>query len=266
MAWVTTNGRRYYYHSYVANGMHRSTYIGTGPEAEAYAAAVQKRKAERTDRKRRRQELAKQILVAEQPLVAAHKAANATYVTWKIASGWYRHQCRWRKRGVTNMRTVRKSGGSDVLRAIESERAKREFDAGQVDVLVQKYNGDIAETALKCLLSIMTDDPYTREAYRASFQRVKDDLIGNDPTPIIAMAGHQLALSWMDASYWDAFFYTHAHGDNMTAIEHYDKRRARAARRLMRSIKVFAEICKTTIPEVNHRLSRFDLTKVVHAN
>ena len=96
--------------------------------------------------------------------------------------------------------------------------------------------------------------------------KLQRSLSDEDPSPIVELMSHQVALCWLDSSYWDAFFYTQAHGDDLQTIDHYDRRRARAARRLARSIKIYAEVTRSTVSRVTERLSRFDLMAMVHRN
>jgi hypothetical protein len=109
----------------------------------------------------------------------------------------------------------------------------------------------------------MTGSVFTREAYKQAFLKMKASRSGPEPSLIVEIASYQLALCWLDSGYWDAFFYTQAHGDDLQAIDHYDRRRARAARRLARSIRVYADVVKIGKEAVSVRLRRIDLVSLV---
>jgi hypothetical protein len=66
MGWVSRAGKSYYYESRRVDGKPVKVYVGAGPAAEAAAAGVEKRRAERLDQAEK--------LVADG---AAHAAASA---------------------------------------------------------------------------------------------------------------------------------------------------------------------------------------------
>jgi hypothetical protein len=244
-----------------------TTYLGRGPEAEEYDRLVQARTAVRIKRKADREAVRTRIESDEKPIVQADSLAYNAYTTWKISTGWYRHGRAWRRTGRTTMRTINKSEAGAISKAIEIDKARRERLALGADVFIAKYNGDIAQNALTCLLAIMTDNEFQKAAYKQTFLQLYRSLLADQqPCPITQLVAHQLSLSWLDSSYWDAFFYTQAHEDDLPAIDHYDRRRARAARRLARSIKVYADVMRINKETVRERLSQFDLMGLVKSN
>jgi hypothetical protein len=264
MAWIKRDARAYFYEFAKRNGVKTCTYYGSGEEAQQASQRLEQRKADRIKRKADRETFRARIEVDEQPLALADTLAYGAYTAWKISTGWHRHGRAWRRTGVITMRTIDKAKHAEVSKAIEWEIARRKFTEGDVDAKIQQYHGDIGETALHCFLTIMTDNVYTREAYRHAFLKLKASLLADQQSsPIAELVAHQLALSWLDSSYWDAYFYTQAHGSDLQVIDHYDRRRARAARRLARSIKVYADVMKVSKETVSERLSRFDLMVVV---
>jgi len=267
MAWIKRDTRSYFYEFSKRDGVKTCTYYGCGDEAEQASQRLEQRKAGRIKRKAEREAIRNRIESDEKPIVQADTLAYDAYTAWKISTGWYRHGRSWRRRGMTTMRTIKNSEADGTSTALEIEKARRERLALGADAFIAKYNGNVAKNALTCLLACMTDDEFKRAAYKQTFLKMKRSLLADQqPSPITELVAHQLALSWLDSSYWDAFFYTQAYSSDLQTIDHYDRRRARAAKRLARSIKVYADVLRSSKETVAERLSRFDLLALVKNN
>ena len=56
---------------------------------------------------------------------------------------------------------------------VEAENARRLFDEDKDGLLVEKYGGDVAKTALESLIATITSDPYRREAHSPARREVE---------------------------------------------------------------------------------------------
>jgi hypothetical protein len=245
MGWKTINNRRYYYHMTTLNGVTHSTYIGNGIEAIMCESLVAERKTAREHRKADNAALVAQIKLDEQPLIQYHKSMTDLYRAWKIAEGFHLHSGVWRKRGMVTRRlimtplfdNIMPPSNYEIMKAIEKEKVRREFEAGDVDRLIKKYRGNPAVTALECLLSAIGPDAYYhQEACRRKFRKLRQALAGPDPTPIVELLASRVALAWFDVHFADASFYVRMNLDDFALVESYDRRRHRASRRLNQAI------------------------------
>jgi hypothetical protein len=267
MGWKTINNIRYYYHMTTLNGVTQSTYKGNDIKAIICEYRVAQRRAAREQRKANNAALVAQIELDEQSLVQYHTSMTELYRAWKIAEGFYLHSGTWRKRGVITRRRLMLMSPDEMRKAIEQEKVRREFAAGDVDQLIKRYRGNPAITALECLLSAIGPDAYHhQEACRRKFRKLRKALAGVDPSPIVELLASRVALSWFDVHFADASFYVRMNLDDFALVESYDRRRHRAARRLNQAIKQLADVQHTTSSEVRGRMPRFEFMSAVGAN
>ena len=256
MGYQTRSGRRYYYHTKRRGDGFTSTYIGTGPEAEFLAEQIERKRQQRLERIA----LQKRLDQAERPLIVFGTACHDIYVAYKVSLGFYLHKRQWRKRGAQFMQLP--PSVHEIEDQLDQELCRLEFETGDEDALIEKYNANPARTTLNCLLNSMTITGFQKEAYRHQHERMKRELLAGRPESGIEgiMAG-RIALDYIDVHYHDRLYYLNITND-MKIAESFDKRRARAARRLTRSIRAFSDLTRSSINDVNNNLNMMKL-KVV---
>jgi hypothetical protein len=275
MGWKTINNKRYYYHMTTINGVTQSTYKGNGIDALLCEYIVAQRKAAREQRKADNAALVAQIELDEQSLIQYHESMTDLYRVWKIAEGFHLHSGVWRKRGMVTRRPIMTQSSAnimppshdEIMKAIEKEKVRREFAAGNVDQLIKRYRGNPAVTALECLLSAIGDDAYHhQEACRRKFRKLRQALAGPDPNPIVELLASRVALAWFDVHFADASFYVRMNLDDFALVESFDRRRHRASRRLNQAIKQLSDVQNTTSSDVYRKMPRFEFMSAVGAN
>jgi len=149
----------------------------------------------------------------------------------------------------------------DVHKAIEREKARREFADGNVKQLIKKYGGNAYTNAFECLLTMMTVNEHSKQAFREKAKLLKVALVGQEPSAIVSMMVQRVILGWLDVHYADALFYVSSHDSDLARVDYLDRRRHRAARRLNQAVKCLADVQRTTTEVVHNRISRFDLIR-----
>lgn len=104
MAWVERNGKRYFYQTTRFNGQPVRRYIGTGPVAEALAADIESRRAERQERIQAAQAEEAEWRSLTAPLQCLDEAVVLLMRITLVAAGYRQHdRGAWRrKRHVRN--------------------------------------------------------------------------------------------------------------------------------------------------------------------
>jgi hypothetical protein len=71
-------------------------------------------------------------------------------------------------------RSMRERGFDSVAAAIEAEKARQEFENGNVAELIAKYRGDMTSNALDALVRSITGDAHQAEAIRRDIEWLAD--------------------------------------------------------------------------------------------
>src|SRR5262245_55043484 len=100
MPWTNRGGgRRYYYRSSRVNGRPTKVYVGYGNQAEAEAAEVETRKAERADRQRTLSAECKAHDEAVAPMDELCRLTDLLMKTHLVLAGYHQHdRGEWRRR------------------------------------------------------------------------------------------------------------------------------------------------------------------------
>ena len=69
----------------------------------------------------------------------------------------------------------------------------------------------------------------------------------------------RVAIGWLDTYIADSIFYLWADGQDIERATYYDKRRGRAARRLIQAVKCLSDIQRVAPAEIQSRLPRFEI-------
>jgi hypothetical protein len=94
MAWQSRPAGKFYYRSIRVNGKVRSVYVGTGAEAEAAFAEVERRRVERCTQQRHRDHLQTRTTTPEQINFSGSLLADASFL---IAGYWQHAHGAWRR-------------------------------------------------------------------------------------------------------------------------------------------------------------------------
>jgi hypothetical protein len=237
-------------------GHHSSIYGGTGEAGEATAArwrwlSAARREVKARLRQMRRddaQELADRLAEVEDPIVQYCNDISTLFDKYMRVSGWHLHYRAWRRTGKLTRRIMQIQGYTDINAAIEAEAARREFERGDVEMMIGKYGGDTPAVALGKLVERVSDDPMRREAIRRRCQRLQAELEGASPTAIERILARRIVLCDLDAAYADILATAAVDaGVDYMFVELYDRRRSRAHKRLLAAARALAVVRRRTL-------------------
>jgi hypothetical protein len=255
MAWRSSiSGHRKYYYHFTRDDDHvTATYIGDPELAERLDSAIRQRKAERLARLA----LQERLDHAEQPVIAFANACNSIFIAYKYSTGYYLNKRVWRKRGHKLMLSH-----EEIQKQLEQEQCKREFETGDEDELIRKYKATPAINTLDLMLDTMGADGFQKEAYRHQYSRMRRRLLaGQGASTIVGIMAGRIALDYLDVYYHDQMYYINLDNDEKV-VESIDRCRTRASRRLVRSIRAFADLTRTSINDVQKSVDTLKLRVV----
>jgi hypothetical protein len=256
MFWRTLGAQRYYQHSYRdVDGRVRSRYYGRGPLAEAIASLDARERDRRIERRERTRAERERLARMESRVVEYCEGVDELFDAWMRLSGWHRHGGQWCRNGKITRRSMLTSQKMDRL--IEAEKVRREFEAGNVGELIERYRGDMAINALEMIISRFTDDAAQREALRRQAARLRDQLAGPAATPIEKILAERVTVCYMDVYFSDQL----AYGKAMPLIhaEFFERCRDRTHRRYLRAVKTLAECRKLETSTIQQTVERLRL-------
>jgi hypothetical protein len=255
MSWRSVGSGRYYQRSYRdADGRVRSQYIGRGPLAEAVASLDARERERRIEGRERTNALREGIAALEKPVVEYSDGVDQLFAAWMRLTGWHRHRGAWRRTGKITRRNMQTL--EDISRAIAAEEVRREFEAGNVSELIERYRGDMAADAIEAIVSRITDDLARREALRRHAAKIRDELAGPAPTPIERILAQRVALCYLDAYHSDILAQSHF---NIREGELCQRRQDRAQRRYLQAVKALAECRKLEASTIQNAVVRLGL-------
>ena len=264
MSYEMRSGKRVYYHRTKVNGRVISRYLGTGVEGEAIDRAVQARKADGANRRKQLADLRAQIADEEQPFIDFHNTLDLLYSNFKVSEGYHKHLREWRKTGPLTRRTllVDKSQPIDIFaieKAAAAELERRARASGDVKAFIDQYKGHADKNAVEHLLHVSSLPESTKTAYRLKVEELKKSLAGPEPSALVEIMATRVAIGWLDTYTADSVFYLWADGQDIERATYYDKRRGRAARRLLQAVKCLSDIQRVAPAEIHSRLPRFEI-------
>ena len=251
MALERRGTRCYLYRHVRRNGRVERQYCAAGEVAEALAWLYEHRR----DEAREAREAERRVALAErdrqedlerQIVVSLDRGVDFFCQAMTVA-GFYQHKREWRKMGKQHIQNVISAFNYEV----EAEKARRLFDEDKDGALVEKYGGDVAQTALETLIGSITSDPFRREALRRYAAKLRSDLAGDNPTVIERLLVRRIVLAWLDTHHADVVDYEGMNtGERSLAQgDYYDRRRDRAQRRLLQAVRALETVRRKALAD-----------------
>jgi hypothetical protein len=279
MAWETRKGRTYYYSAEKVGGRTVKRYLGGGQLAAAIA------QVDRLDRQHREEEAQIRCRERERLDRAAAQVrdlcrlADAAVALALETAGYYRHhrgEWRRKRRGLTTgseggaMPVEVKNGTVNELAvraalADVPEDARERADlidralAGNKKLVVQavacvrKHPGDLPLQYANAVSSIVErvagDNPIVREALRQEVQARREELRGEDPTPLEALLVERVLACWMHAADVQRSYDTRfVNGGSTASLALWEKRLESANRQCLAAAKALAQVRRLQLP------------------
>jgi hypothetical protein len=255
MSWRSVGSGRYYQRSYRdADGRVRSEYLGRGPAAEAVAARValaRERRAERAERVRAERD---RIAALEAPVVAYCRRVDDLLAAGMHAGGWHRHKGRWCQGGRITRRVIMSQGIDDLDAATRAAGSRRKAAQDRLDEAMRGHRAGPADEVIEAILSRISPDPAKREHLRREVDRLRRELAGDDPSPLVGVLAERVAVCHLDASLSDLLAQSNC---NLTAGDLSQRRQDRAQRRLLQAVKALAECRRIEASTIEGAVARF---------
>ena len=146
-----------------------------------------------------------------------------------------------------------------IEKAAAAELDRRAKASGNVKAFIDQYNGHADKNAVEHLLYASSLPETTKAAYRLKVEELKNSLAGPNPSALVEIMASRVAIGWLDTYTADSVFYLWADGDDIERTTYLDKRRGRAARRLIQAVRCLSDIQRVTPAEIHSRLPRFEI-------
>jgi hypothetical protein len=231
MGWEKRGARSVYYRKRRAGGRVLSTHCGSGDFATLLAKLDA---AERADRHADRLKIE-----AHNSTLDAHNRA-VTDLCGRIegvvravldALGYHRHdRGEWRKRRMT--------GQGRTLATVETSAA----------LPAVREAADLARLAMAAAIdSAAGKDAFFAASLRRRVEKLQRELVGADPSPLERLLAERVAVCWIQVHQLELLA-TDAARRQVPTLEAVERRRDRAHRRYLQSLKSLAQIRRLALP------------------
>ena len=116
---------------------------------------------------------------------------------------------------------------------------------------------DVAQAAEDTLIEEMTreGDLATREVMRCQLEAMKEEIAGNEPSPLERLLSERVVVTWLEVQLFQGLYVRNMRKLSIPQAEHHQRRLDRAQRRHLSAIRALAQIRKllkgTTITQIN---------------
>ena len=116
---------------------------------------------------------------------------------------------------------------------------------------------DLAKVAENVLIENMTreQDLATRELMRSQLETMKQEIAGNEPSPLERLLSERVIVTWLEVQFFEALYVRNMRNLSVTQADFHQKRLDRAHKRHLSAIRALAQIRKllkgTTITQIN---------------
>ena len=116
---------------------------------------------------------------------------------------------------------------------------------------------DLAKVAEDVLIENMTreQDLATRELMRSQLETMKQEIAGNEPSPLERVLSERVVVTWLEVQFFEALYVRNMRNLSIPQADYHQKRLDRAHRRHLSAIRALAQIRKllkgTAITQIN---------------
>jgi hypothetical protein len=271
MAWERRGSKSYYYYKFISNGNLISMYLGSGKEAQLFAAMVENRRKDRAAQRQlelqERQEFEAEFDAVEEPILQFRERVEAAFREGMTAAGFYVHRRQWRVRGKITMNKRHLIAlNKRELEAVNAAVIRRLFDEDD-GTLIEQYGGDTARTSEEMLVCKVSNDLHQREATRRQLAKLRADLEGPNPTAIERLLVARIAILRLYLAYLERNYIIlsdNPAADVTPAMDEFYQRRLTRANRWLNSACRTLAICRNlALPAIQAKMATIELESPV---
>jgi len=104
---------------------------------------------------------------------------------------------------------------------------------------------DLARNVERSIIEKMSgNDVFTQEAIPRNLKMMREELAGEQPSPLERLLGERIAVCWLELQYFEAIYAQNMGKLTITQSDYHQRRIDKAHRRYLSSIKALAQIRK----------------------
>lgn len=243
MAWEhRRGGGRYYTQSRRVNGRVRRVYWGKGPIAEKVAEGDALLQRQREDRRQGQRAEAEAIRQTEQQFQYVSQICRRLVQDTLESAGFHRHhRGEWRRRRMSTPQEA--SAGRDSTKVVESGP-----QAANTNQAARTHLNFLERLIEKQLLWLYDKQPTIISGVRTQLAQLRAELLGPNPTIPERVLVEQILLAWLMTA--EADVVVSQTRNDLAFREQFQRFGERANRRLLASVKAFAQLRHLRRPAV----------------